>query len=81
MLTFIRCGWYTIPVFCNCGLILFQGSIHKMYNSLKGIKAPMEGSRGYNLTKEEQKEFVPHSDLTMKKRLLQWQKEQRQEGE
>lgn len=36
--------------------------------------------RGYDLTREL-REFVPHSDLTMKKRLLQWQKELRREEE
>lgn len=33
--------------------------------------------RGYDLTKEELREFVPHSDFTMKRRFIQWQKEQR----
>lgn len=37
--------------------------------------------RGYDLSKEELKELVPYSDRTMKKKLLQWQKEQRQGGE
>ena len=37
--------------------------------------------RGYDMTKEELKEFVPYSDKTMRKRLLQWQKEQRLEEE
>ena len=31
--------------------------------------------RGYELSKEELKEFVPYSDRTMKKKLLQWIKE------
>jgi len=30
--------------------------------------------RGYDMTKEELREFVSYSDFTMRKRLIQWQK-------